>query len=193
MRSSPVSGESTAAALARKAARVREAAEVAQGRAGVRVTIGNAPGYGQAFDRVFTALDDALASLPEIMRDEALPQVRAELRRNFLTEGANTGRRWAALKPSTQRERARRGYGPAHPILRRRGVLMREVVGARSSVRSGGGAVELRISPDRTVRFVALSLGTSNMEARPMMALSTPAANRVASRISRALRARAGV
>jgi phage gpG-like protein len=42
----------------------------------------------------------------------------------FATEGASTDAgAWAALAPQTQTQRARLGYSPAHPILRRSGAL----------------------------------------------------------------------
>lgn len=43
----------------------------------------------------------------------------------FDTEGASTGAKWPALAASTQRDRARHGYGAAHPILKRTGTLER--------------------------------------------------------------------
>jgi phage gpG-like protein len=45
--------------------------------------------------------------------------------RAFASEGASTGAPWAQLKRSTQRDRQRQGYPPAHPILQRSGRLMR--------------------------------------------------------------------
>jgi hypothetical protein len=51
----------------------------------------------------------------------------------FNTEGASTGAQWAQLAPSTQRDRQRKGFAPAHPILQRTHTLERALTG-------GGGA-----------------------------------------------------
>lgn len=45
--------------------------------------------------------------------------------RVFASEGASTGAPWPQLKPSTQSDRARKGFPPAHPILERTGKLKR--------------------------------------------------------------------
>lgn len=47
--------------------------------------------------------------------------------RAFATEGASTGKAWAPLKPSTQRERTRLHFGASHPILERYGTLKRSL------------------------------------------------------------------
>lgn len=51
----------------------------------------------------------------------------------FATEGASTGAPWPQLTPSTQKDRQRKGYPPAHPILQRTHALERALTG-------GGGA-----------------------------------------------------
>jgi hypothetical protein len=50
---------------------------------------------------------------------------RAITARAFASEGASTGASWAPLTPSTQRDRQRQGFPPAHPILQRTGKLLR--------------------------------------------------------------------
>jgi hypothetical protein len=57
--------------------------------------------------------------------------------RAFATEGASTGAPWKPLAASTQAERKRQGYPPAHPILERSGALERALTtgeGAFSSM-----------------------------------------------------------
>lgn len=51
----------------------------------------------------------------------------------FATEGASTGAPWKPLAPSTQADRKRKGFAPAHPILQRTHTLQRALTG-------GGGA-----------------------------------------------------
>lgn len=52
--------------------------------------------------------------------DEVFEEAIAE---QFDTEGAHGGSPWPELASSTQFERARQGFGPAHPILVRTGEL----------------------------------------------------------------------
>lgn len=48
-----------------------------------------------------------------------------EFQDNFPAEGSRLGSKWKALAASTQAQRARLGYGAAHPILERTGALKR--------------------------------------------------------------------
>jgi hypothetical protein len=80
----------------------------------------------------------------------AWPAVRAVLHEliaeAFDTEGASTeAGAWSPLKPATQRERARLGYGPAHPILERAGTLRRSVTGLGGgySIETGAQLIEM--------------------------------------------------
>lgn len=50
---------------------------------------------------------------------------RQTVAKAFQTEGASTGATWPPLRPSTQAQRKRLGYGPAHPILQRTKQLLR--------------------------------------------------------------------
>lgn len=78
-------------------------------------------------DRFLAGLQDRISN-----PSPAWPAVVAEFRRivgmAFSTEGGSTGLTWPALAKSTQQERRRLGYGPAHPILQRTGVLRRALV-----------------------------------------------------------------
>lgn len=63
-------------------------------------------------------------------------QFRTIVRAAFASEGASTGQKWPNLAKSTQADRARRGFSPAHPILKRTGELERSLTGG------GNGFVE---------------------------------------------------
>jgi len=53
--------------------------------------------------------------------------------RQFDSQGGEFGRPWRQLAPSTQRDRMRRGYRPARPILVRRGWLRASVASKTSA------------------------------------------------------------
>jgi hypothetical protein len=79
--------------------------------------------------------DRALAGLESRIADAgpAWPQVltafRAIAKAAMDSEGASTDAgAWPQLAPSTQRQRARKGFGAAHPILERTGRLRRAVM-----------------------------------------------------------------
>jgi hypothetical protein len=89
-------------------------------------------------DREVAALEtrlDAPLSGPGVV-DEVVGVFRAAVREAFATEGGSTGSPWPALARSTQAERRRLGFGPAHPILRRTNELLGSITGG------GGGFVE---------------------------------------------------
>jgi phage gpG-like protein len=69
----------------------------------------------------------------------ALVQIfRGVVRRAFDTEGASTGDAWPQLAKRTQRDRARKGFPPQHPILQRTKTLMRSLV-----IGDSGGFVQM--------------------------------------------------
>ena len=51
------------------------------------------------------------------------------LEERFFTEGSSGGEPWTALTEGTERSRAKLGFPPSHPILRRSDALMAAVVG----------------------------------------------------------------
>lgn len=51
------------------------------------------------------------------------PYLRERARQRFASEGDDVSGGWAPLAPFTQKDRADRGYGAAHPINRRTGRL----------------------------------------------------------------------
>lgn len=58
---------------------------------------------------------------------------RREYLKQFESEGAAFGKRWAALAAFTKADRARKGFPAAGPILVRRGLLKDSVTNPRSS------------------------------------------------------------
>jgi phage gpG-like protein len=83
-------------------------------------------------DRMLRGLDEAASDLspawPAV--DAVLHQVIAQ---QFRSEGAHGGSPWAPLAHRTQLQRRRLGFGPAHPILRRTGTLMRSLTDSTAS------------------------------------------------------------
>jgi hypothetical protein len=75
-------------------------------------------------DRVLAGIETRASDLrgawPDVVR-----AFQAVIARAFDTEGASTGAPWPELAPSTQRDRARHGFPPAHPILQRTQQLKR--------------------------------------------------------------------
>jgi phage gpG-like protein len=97
----------------------------------------------------------------------ALNAVGDSIERKAATAFQREGPGWAPLKPATQRDRARRGYGPSHPILERTG-------GLRRSASEQGGAHRRRYRGTRSIevgsadpKAVFHQFGTRNMTARP--------------------------
>lgn len=110
--------------------------------------------------------------------------VREGWRENFTGERSGDGRAWVALAPSTVRQRIRAGY-PARPILVRTGALRNSLLnpGASNSYEelqtTGDGWTLLVGTEDPKAIFH--ELGTSRMPARPFVALSDQAEQRVVS------------
>ena len=93
---------------------------------------------------------DYLQSIEDTLKDpseglqKALNAVAAQWHSNFNSEGTQY-KRWKQLSGRTQAERARLGYGPSGPILRREGTLLSvaieqfERANGRSGSESGQG------------------------------------------------------
>jgi phage gpG-like protein len=77
-------------------------------------------------DRMLRGIEERAADV-----SGAWPAVVAVFRdvvgKAFATEGGSTGAPWKPLARSTQAERRRLGFPPAHPILRRTGALARSL------------------------------------------------------------------
>lgn len=149
---------------------------------------------GKGLDRIFDAFGATMKELPDVLRDDALPAIRAAHRKVFETEGKDGRGAWPALAPRTLRERARLGFGPG-PILERTGALKEHVLSAPAVIRTRGRTVELRIRPAKEVdgvpKYDALAKGYENIPARPMVAVGPAEARKITSAIQRGLRARA--
>lgn len=77
--------------------------------------------------RSLGAIDDRASDLTPAY-DEVVRIARGFMQQAIETEGASTDfGPWKQLAPSTQAQRKREGYGPAHPMLRRSNSLYRSV------------------------------------------------------------------
>jgi phage gpG-like protein len=83
----------------------------------------------QVIDRRLAAIESRVADVSPAY--PAVEKVFNEIaRRTFESEGVSSAAgAWAPLAPSTERDRLRKGYGAAHPILVRTGDLKSSVVG----------------------------------------------------------------
>jgi hypothetical protein len=99
-------------------------------------------------DRLFSGIEARAQNLapawPGVL--QAFYQIT---RAAFASEGASTGAPWAPLAPSTQKDRARKGFAPDHPILARTHNLERAL--------TGGGGAFATTGPSR----LALTLGSA--------------------------------
>lgn len=111
--------------------------------------------------RDIQAREDRLADV-----SPAWPAVRAVLHEiiseAFDTEGASTERgAWSPLAQRTQEDRARKGFGAAHPILERTGTLRRSVTGL-----GGGYSIETQ---HQLVEMTTVDYFGPNQRTRPMI------------------------
>lgn len=91
---------------------------------------------------------------------------------NFKSEGSYLQNAWSPLKSSTIRDRIRKGYGGAHPILKRTGDLQK----AFYYKTAGNKYVEVSNKSDY---FKYHQDGTKKMVARPLLALPEFLINKV--------------
>jgi hypothetical protein len=66
--------------------------------------------------------------IQEFLDDEAVPFLRMRTARRFHLEGDEVTGKWAPLRETTARIRARQGYGAQRPINIRTGALLRYVL-----------------------------------------------------------------
>jgi hypothetical protein len=100
-------------------------------------------------------VDRLLQGMEDRMRDvsPAWPKVveafQAIVARAFATEGASTGAPWPQLARSTQLDRKRHGFLPAHPILQRTQKLQRALTtGEGAYVRTTANRLEYLLSSE---------------------------------------------
>ena len=123
--------------------------------------------------------------------DQIDAAVRAGVAENFRGERSAAGP-WASLAESTQRQRRALGYGPAHPILVRRGDYRAALTSASSAdhaviwERTQNGWRLVVGSRDERVPW--LEGGTHNMPARPATLLEHRAEDRIGRSIDAIMR-----
>ena len=116
--------------------------------------------------------------------------IRARFADNFTREGSGSGP-WAQLADSTAQDRARQGYGPYHPILRRTGGLRGSWVNSDRADsgyelnRTSQGWEMLVGSDDEIARYH--ELGTSLMPARTVADMDNSQERRIADALDRML------
>lgn len=135
-----------------------------------------------------TGVAEALAYLNDVNEalkaptegvQKATNAVAAQWLVNFEREGGEY-RQWRGLAESTQQKRARQGYGPSHPILRRSGSLMSAAIDFFIAAREGhaqqsgdGVAADYTISGDTAAlhlygrKVVNQNGNGGNLPARP--------------------------
>jgi phage gpG-like protein len=111
-------------------------------------------------EKTFRNMVDGVQS-PWIPLRESARIVQDDAQRAFDTEGRFYGKGWKALKPSTVRERIRKGYG-AGPILNRTGRLR----GNALVRRTGRSSVEIW-NIDSNAKYH--QFGTKNMPERTVL------------------------
>ena len=126
----------------------------------------------------------AIVAPTKTEQDALSAAVRQGWGENFAGERSGDGRSWAALKPSTVLDRLRSGYG-ARPILVRSGHLRGSLLNAGASdsyeqAQVSGNEWQLVVGTEDT-KAIFHEQGTARMPARPFIALSDQAEQRVVS------------
>lgn len=138
-------------------------------------------------------VDDVLALLDRIVNldpsstNKIAAVVREGHAENFANQRAGDGGAWAPLAPATQRDRARKGFAPARPILIRRGDYLQgftklghpEHVEVVEKTATG---LSIFVG-SRDFRVGALEEGTDNMPAREVLPLSAGAREKLGNTI----------
>lgn len=119
----------------------------------------------RGFSEVDALLDGIAvrARAPRPWLHDAADRMEQLMGQAFTDEGPG----WPALRPSTQQDRRRKGYGPAGPILQRRRVLYGSTQkGSRLHVRRLKGTRSIEVG-SRDPRAFFHEFGTARMRARP--------------------------
>jgi len=107
--------------------------------------------YGEKqLSRAIRGVIDRTTNLTPFWEKSVAPAVFKSCRANFTAGGRPA---WAPLRPATQAQRRRQGYGAAAPILKRTGALMKSVT------KAGDPNNVLRISPLKFQMFSMLTVG----------------------------------
>lgn len=141
---------------------------------------------GNPIDGIISILD-RVARLKGRDTSRIADTVRGGFADNFAAQRAGDGAAWAPLAPATQRDRARKGFGPTRPILIRRGDYLGSFTNSNhkdhvdvveftpDGVRISVGSKDKRVGP--------LSEGTQSMPGRPVVPLSARAQARIGTTI----------
>lgn len=104
-------------------------------------------------DRLLAGIEDRTRDLTPVW-PAVVTIFRGIIAKAFASEGASTGAPWAPLAPSTQAERKRLGFPPAHPILQRTGKLMRALtIGEGAAVVTTPASMRYIVSNQETPYF----------------------------------------
>lgn len=104
-------------------------------------------------DRVLRGIEDRASDLSPVWA-QVVAVFQGIVAKAFETEGASTGAPWAQLARSTQAERKRLGYGPAHPILKRTGTLERALtIGDGAAILTTPSSMRYVVSNDAAGYF----------------------------------------
>lgn len=142
----------------------------------------NLEAQGDPFEALVSFVK-AIVAPTKSEQDAISAAVRQGWAENFAGERSGDGRSWAALKPFTVRERILRGYPGAHPILVRTGHLRASLLnpGAADSyeqAQANGNEWQLVVGTE-DAKAIFHEQGTARMPARPFIALSDQAEQRI--------------
>lgn len=99
-------------------------------------------------DRMLQGLESRATDFGPVWPD-VVRAFQAIVAKAFDTEGASTGATWAPLKASTQADRVRHGFAPAHPILERTGALKRALtIGEGAHIASTPTSLRYQLSSE---------------------------------------------
>lgn len=118
-------------------------------------------------DQDLAPLLEALQDFEPVL-DEFAEQLTAGEKAGFASQGAAYGSAWAALAPSTVRDRFRQGYGPNAPLVRTGNLA--DSIG--ESVNLTPDSVQVGVDAGEVPYANYLQSGTSRMPARLLVAVS---------------------
>lgn len=109
--------------------------------------------------------------------------ITSAVKKNFATQGAYSGEQWAPLKPSTIRDRKRRGFKPGPPLVRS-GELKR----AATMPVFTSSPLKQRVTFNVNNAYASFqNNGTRNIPARPFFRLSEKDIEKIAGQIKKSL------
>lgn len=105
----------------------------------------------------------------KIVQAPILAAVQAQVEANFSSQ-SDGSEAWRRLAPATQKDRKRRGYGPASPILVRTGAL-KAAATTQLKAKVDGPVLSVNVGGSRAIQRIAQyhSSGTKKIPARPFL------------------------